>query len=232
MPSTPHFSPEALKFLRSLKRNNNRDWFEARKPTYESELKAPLLSVIAAINDAMQDFAPHHIRPAQKIAMRIYRDIRFSPNKAPYKTQVAGWWAREGLEKTSGGGYYFHVSPSEVTIAAGVYMPEREQLLAIRRYLLDHHQQLRSILKSRQLRAKLDQFDGHRLTRPPKGFDPESPAIDLLLNRQWGVYTSLPADIATTPALVKEIVTRFRLAAPMVDLLNTPLLGKPKKALF
>ena len=98
--SAPHFSPEALKFLRGLKRNNDREWFEARKPTYESELKAPLLGVIAAINDAMHDFAPHHIRPAQKIAMRIYRDIRFSPNKAPYKTQVAGWWAREGLEKT------------------------------------------------------------------------------------------------------------------------------------
>jgi uncharacterized protein (TIGR02453 family) len=232
MAAIPHLSPPALKFLRGLKRNNDREWFEARKHIYETELKAPMLAIIAAINESMLDISPHHVRPAQKIMMRIYRDIRFSPNKAPYKTQVAGWWAREGLEKTSGGGFYFHISPTEVTIAAGVYMPEREQLLAIRRYLLDHHAELRSLLNSKKLKSKLGQFDGLRLTRPPKGFDPVSPAMDLLLSRQWGVYTSLPAEIATTPALVKEIVTRFRLAEPVVTLLNTPLLGKPKQPLF
>jgi uncharacterized protein (TIGR02453 family) len=232
MAATPHLSPAALKFLRSLKRNNDREWFEARKHIYEAELKAPMLAIIAAINESMLEISSHHVRPAQKIIMRIYRDIRFSPNKAPYKTQVAGWWAREGLEKISGGGFYFHISPTELTIAAGVYMPEREQLLAIRRHLLNHHEELRSLLNSRKLRAKLDQFDGLRLTRPPKGFDPASPAMDLLLCRQWGVYTSLPAEVATTPALVKEIVTRFRLAEPVVTLLNTPLLGKPKQPLF
>src|ERR1700721_614550 len=74
-----------------------------------------------------------------RVMMRIYRDIRFAKDKRPYKTHVSAWWAREGLQKTSGGGFYFDVSATEVTVAAGVYMPEREQLLAIRRHLSEHH---------------------------------------------------------------------------------------------
>jgi uncharacterized protein (TIGR02453 family) len=228
----PHFQPEAIKFLRGLKRNNDREWFEPRKAVYESALKAPLLSVIAAINEAMHDFAPDNVRPPQKAMMRIYRDVRFSPNKSPYKTQVAAWWARTGLEKTSGGGFYFHLSSTEVTVAAGVYMPEREQLLAIRTHLLEHHAELRKLLDGKKLKARLREFEGNRLTRPPKGFPADHPGIDLLLCRQWGVAGSLPVEIATTPALVKEIIDRFRLAAPVVALLNTPLIGKPRRPMF
>src|SRR5271154_3906623 len=185
--AAPHFAPAALKFLRGLKRNNDREWFEQRKHIYETELKAPMLAVIAAINEAMLDYSPHHVRPPQKIMMRIYRDIRFSPNKAPYKTQVAAWWSRHGLEKTSGGGFYFHVSATELTIAAGVYMPEREQLLAIRRHLLDHHAERRALPNSRKLKPKSREFEGNRLTRPPKGSPADHPAMDLILCRQWGV---------------------------------------------
>lgn len=230
--AAPHFKPEALKFLRALKRNNDREWFELRKPTYEKELKAPLLAIVTAINEALLDFAPHNVRPPQKAAMRIYRDVRFSPNKSPYKTQVAAWWSRDGLEKTSGGGFYFSVSATELVVAAGVYMPEREQLLAIRRYLLEHHVELRKLLNSKKLKSRLTEFEGHRLTRAPKGFSPEDPAIDLLLCRQWGVSATLSAEIATTPALVKEVADRFRLAAPIVELLNRPLLDKPRKPIF
>jgi uncharacterized protein (TIGR02453 family) len=228
----PHFQPEAIKFLRGLKRNNDREWFEPRKAIYESALKAPMLSVIAAINEALHDFAPDNVRPPQKAMMRIYRDVRFSPNKSPYKTQVAAWWARTGLEKTSGGGFYMHVSTTEVTVAAGVYMPEREQLLAIRTYLLEHHAELRKLLDGKKLKAKFHEFEGNRLTRPPKGFAADHAGIDLLLCRQWGVVASLPVEIATTPSLVKEITDRFRLAAPIVALLNAPLIGKPRKPMF
>ena len=139
-PAQPYFSKEALKFLRGLKRNNDREWFEARRSIYEQELKRPMLAVIERVSDAMAEFAPAHVRPAQKSMMRIYRDTRFSADKTPYKTHVAAWWTRNGLEKTSGGGYYFHLSAKEVVIAAGIYMPEREQLLAIRMQLLQQHE--------------------------------------------------------------------------------------------
>ena len=227
-----YFSPEALKFLRGLKRNNDREWFQARKDVYERELKTPMLALVGEINEEMLRFAPENVRPPQKAMMRISRDIRFSKDKRPYKTNVAAWWARTGLEKTSGGGYYFHLSPDEVVIAAGVYMPEREQLLAIRRHLVEHHAELRQILAGRKLRSLMQEFDGLRLSRPPKGFSADDPAMDLLLCRQWGVAAHLPPETATKPALLKEIVERFKAAAPMVDLLNAPLVPKPKRPLF
>lgn len=227
-----HFSSDALKFLRGLKRNNDREWFQARKDIYERELKAPMLALVGEVNEAMLRFAPENVQPPQKAMMRIYRDIRFSKDKRPYKTNVAAWWARAGLEKTSGGGFYFHVSPDEVVIAAGVYMPEREQLLAIRRYLVDHHVEMRRLLASKKLRALMQEFDGRRLTRPPKGFSADSPALDLIQYQQWGVSAQLPPESALRPTLVKDIVERFKAAAPIVALLNTPLAPKQKRPLF
>jgi uncharacterized protein (TIGR02453 family) len=218
-----HFTPEALTFLRSLTRHNDRDWFEPRKAIYERELKAPMLALIDEVNTAMVGFAPEHVRPAHKCLFRIYRDTRFSSDKRPYKTHVAAWWVRAGMEKTSGAGFYFHVSPTETVIAAGAYMPTPEQLLAIRRYLVDHHAELRALLSNRKLRAAMNEFDGKRLTRPPRGFSADSPALDLLLCRQWGVSATLPAQSATQASLLKEITKRFALAAPIVHLLNAAI---------
>jgi uncharacterized protein (TIGR02453 family) len=227
-----HFSENALKFLRGLKRHNDRVWFDERKAVYEKELKAPMLALIAEINEAMLEFSPEHVRPPQKIMMRIYRDIRFAKDKRPYKTHVSAWWAREGLQKTSGGGFYFHVDSAEVTVAAGVYMPEREQLLAIRRYLSEHHAEFRAVMKGKKLRSLMQESDGARLTRPPKGFSAEDPALDLLMNKQWGVSARLPVERALLPTLGKDIVERFKAASPMIAMLNTPLLGKPKRPMF
>jgi uncharacterized protein (TIGR02453 family) len=225
----PYFREAGLKFLRSLKRNNRREWFEAHKPEFERELKLPMLALIETVNMAMEEFAPAHLRPAQKCMMRIYRDIRFSPDKRPYKSHISAWWSREGLEKTSGGGYYMHISPEEVLVAAGVYMPEREQLLAIRQYMLVHHAEVRQVLNDRKLRREMDSFTGTPLTRPPKGFPKDHPAMDLLLCRQWGVETKLPASTSLQKDFADEVIRRFRLATPLVEALNTPLLQSVRK---
>jgi uncharacterized protein (TIGR02453 family) len=227
-----YFSGDALKFLRGLKKNNDREWFGERKDVYERELKAPMLALIDEVNHAMLEFAPEHVRPAQKIMMRIYRDIRFSKDKRPYKHHVSAWWVRDGLQKTSGGGFYLQVSSTDVLVAAGVYMPEREQLLAIRRYLVDHHAEFRKIMAGKKLRSLMQETETMSLTRPPKGFAADHPAIDLLMCRQWGVSATLPIERATSPALLKDVVERFKVAAPMIALLNTPLLGKPKRPMF
>jgi uncharacterized protein (TIGR02453 family) len=230
---SPHYNAEALKFLRGLKRHNDREWFNARKDVYEREIKDPTMALTLAINEAMLRFAPENVRPPQKAMMRIYRDIRFSSDKRPYKIHQSIWWAREGLEKTSGGGFYFDLGGEQITIAAGVFMPEREQLLAIRRHIELRHEEMRFILASKKLRSLMGETDGHKLTRPPKGFAPDSPALDLLLNRQWGVIARLPADTATKPTLLREILKRFEVAAPLVALLNAPLVAKKQsKPLF
>jgi uncharacterized protein (TIGR02453 family) len=228
-----HFTEAGLKFLRDLTKNNEREWFTPRKELFERELKAPMATLIGEINDAFLKFAPEHIRPPQKAALRIYRDIRFSANKAPYKTHVAAWWSRDGLEKTSGAGYYVSIGPKGVVVAAGSYMPDRLQLLAIRRHLVEHHAELSKLLASKKLRTAFPEFEGARLTRPPKGFHDASPeAMELILNRQWGISSTLPVETALSSGLLKAVVDRFKIAAPMIEILNAPLIAKPRRAMF
>ena len=226
------FRPEALKFLKGLGRNNDRDWFNERKDVYERELKEPLLAVIAAVTAEMEGFAPEFVRPPAKCMMRIYRDIRFSKNKAPYKTNVAAWWAKQGMEKTSGGGFYLQVSATGVLVAAGVYAPEKEQLLQIRRMLVERHAEYAAALAARPLKTLLTPFDGMPMTRVPKGFAADDPAAELIKQRQWGVSAELGVELAMDAKLVPEIVRRFKAANPLVTLLNSALAPRVKKALF
>ena len=163
------------------------------------------------------------MRPAEKSLFRIYRDTRFSSDKKPYKTHVAAWWSHTGLAKTSGAGYYFHVSAKEVVIAAGSYMPEKDQLAAIRRWLLDNHAGFRKLLQSAAVRRTFVEFEGNPLTRPPKGFPAEHPALDLIRCRQWGLSATLAAEAALKPDLAATVIRHFKIAAPVVDALNTPI---------
>jgi len=228
-----HFEEAGLKFLRGLKRNNDREWFNARKAIYEQELKAPMLAVVGEMNEALAKFAPEFVRDPAKSMLRIYRDTRFSKNKLPYKDHVAAWWARHGMEKTSGGGFYLDIGTEEITVAAGVYMPEREQLLAIRRHLLEKHAELRGLLASKKLASLgMEPMEPARMSRPPKGFAADHPGIDLILQRQWGVAARLPVEIACSPQLVPEVVKRFKAAAPLVSLLNEPIAPPAKEPLW
>ena len=227
----PHFTSASFAFLRSLKRNNRRDWFKARKDIYEREIKAPMLELIAAINRDLARFAPEMVMQPNKAMLRIYRDIRFSLNKQPYKTHVAAYFKPQGLVRTSGAGFYMHISPEEVVVAGGAYMPEREQLLAMRMHIATNHERLRMILKNPTLRKLMDGLEGDQLSGTPKGFAKDHPAEDLLRHKQWAVSTVLAPAQAMSPKLVQEIVTRFRAAWPLVSFLNEPLLTLRKREL-
>ncbi|HEX5283038.1 MAG TPA: DUF2461 domain-containing protein [Bryocella sp.] len=234
MPS--HFSPAGMTFLRGLARHNDRNWFNDRKQIYETELKAPMLALVDEITQSMAGYAPEHMRPPHKSMMRIYRDIRFSPDKRPYKAHLSAWWSRRGMEKTSGGGFYIQIGPKICFLAAGVYMPERDQLLALRRWMAENHRdynkQLNKLLKPRASGSSrrpgmtpMEPIDPEALSRMPKGFPACHPADELLRARNWGVRCSLPPSLALQPALAREIIARFRLMAPLVHTLNEAILS-------
>ncbi len=222
-PAPSHFSPEGLRFLRQLARNNQREWFQARRAVFEGEVRQPMLAIIAAVTDAMTEFAPAHVRPPEKSLMRIYRDIRFSTDKRPYKSHIAAWWTRDGLPKTSGAGYYLHISGKDVHIAAGIYMPPREQLRRVREFLLEHHGEVRRALRRPALQRLFQVEAGAPLSRVPKGFPKDHAADDLLRQQQWGVYTVLPHDAAIATDFAQNVIRHFRAASPLIELLNTPL---------
>jgi uncharacterized protein (TIGR02453 family) len=230
-----YLKSEAFTFLRALAKHNDREWFTPRKATFEAELKEPMLAIVRKVTAAMEEFAPSFVRPAEKCLFRIYRDTRFSNNKLPYKTHVAAWWSHQGMEKTSGAGYYFHVSAKEVVIAAGAYMPEKDQLAAIRHWLLDNHAAFRKLLQKPAVRKTFTEFEGNSLARSPKGFPCEHPALDLIQCRQWGLSTTLPAAEALKPGFAAVLIKHFKLAAPVVDALNTPIaaaIAPKKRVLF
>lgn len=234
-PAAPHFRPEALKFMRGLEKNNDRVWFNERKAVYEAELKEPMLAVIRKVTDAMTEFAPDHVRPAEKCLFRIYRDTRFSNDKRPYKTHIGAWWSRGGLEKTSGAGYYFHVSAKEVVIAGGAYMPEKDQLAAIRHWMMENHEAFRKLLRTPAFRKAFTGYAGESLTRAPKGFPVEHAALDLIKQKQWAVHANLPPEVALKPDFAQTVIKHFRLLTPMINALNEPIAASlvlKKKVLF
>lgn len=217
----PGFPPEALTFLRGLKRNNRREWFQPRKEVFETTLKTPMIQLVEAINAELLDFAPDHISDPKKAVYRIYRDTRFSADKTPYKTHLAAVFPHRGLEKHSSAGFYFHVTEKSVGIAAGAYQPGPDELRAIRSWFAANHAAFRKA--SRQPQKLLGKLTGSSVTRMPKGFDAGHPAQDLIQMKQWLYWVELEGKLATSPKLLPELVKRFRAAAPVIAMLNAPL---------
>ena len=217
------FPPEAIAFFRGLERNNRREWFQPRKAVFEQSVKEPMHELVAALSRTLGDFAPEYATDPAKAIFRIYRDVRFSKNKKPYKEHIAASFPLRGGADHGRGGYYCAVSHKEVAVGGGVYMPDPAVLLAIRNHIALHHEELRRILAAPKLRRLLGELQGERLARVPKGFCAEHPAADLLRFKQLYLYAELPPDIATSPTLYREIVDRFRAMVPFMRFLNAPL---------
>lgn len=185
MKGRAHFSPELFRFLQELRENNNRQWFQANKARYESAVRQPVLRFIA-------DFAPHLHRislyfvadpsPTGGSLFRIYRDVRFSKDKSPYKTHVGvSFWHIEGGKMVHVPGFYLHLEPDGCFAAAGVWHPDATTLKAIRTAIVERPQAWRAI------RRQGLQIEGERLTRPPKDYDPQHPLIEDL---KWKDYVT------------------------------------------
>lgn len=217
------FPEEGLRFLKSLKRNNRREWFQPRKEIYEASLKAPMLELVNAINGDLVKIAPDYVTDPKKAAFRIYRDTRFSHDKTPYKTHIAAVFGKRGMAGHSGGMLYFHLSPEGVEIAGGVYHPEPEAMRRVRLHVAENHEELKRILAARKLRAAMGGLKGDELSRAPKGFPCDHPAADLIRKKDWILDVSLEPDVAKTAALVKELTSRFRLMLPFVEYFNRAL---------
>lgn len=224
----PGFPAEALAFYRGLARNNTREWFQPRKAVYDEKVKAPMIELVTALNQAMMSFAPDYVTDAGKAIYRIYRDTRFSPDKTPYKTQIAASFARRGAEKHGAAGYYFALSHKGVDVGGGIYMPPPETLLAVRMYLAENHGDYRRLTAAAAIKRLFGAVQGEQLSRVPKGFSADHPAADLLRFKQFLLFATLGPEIITTPKLFAELEKRFRAMSPFLDFLNAPLVSKRK----
>lgn len=224
------FPREGMAFLRALKKHNDREWFTPRKSTFEGTVRQPMIELVGAIHREMLRFAPEYVGEPAKCVYRIYRDTRFSKDKTPYKTYASALFLRNGFDKYAGcAAYYFAVSPENVEVAGGLYMPDRDALLAVRQHIADNHKQFRATFGRPGVKKLLGELQGDSLSRVPKGFDPDHPAADLIRRKQYILDTRIDPKLATTPQLLGELVKRIEAMTPFVEFLNRPLVGRQSK---
>jgi uncharacterized protein (TIGR02453 family) len=220
------FTPQTLSFLRALKRNNDREWFKARKDDYEQHVRGPMVRLLDRLANDFRGFAPELISDPKVSMYRIYRDTRFSADKTPLKTHVAAHFPHRDLRKT-GAGLYLHVAPTEVWVGGGLYMPETAELHAIREHIATTHPRLHRLVTSPAFKRTIGTLEGERLTRVPRGFLKDHPAAHYLRFRQFLAGREYPVQFACDPRFYGEVLKVFRQVAPMVRFLNEPLLARP-----
>ena len=219
------FTSKTLSFLRSLKRNNNREWFSARRDDYDRHVRQPMIAVIERLAVDFGRFAPELDASPKRCLFRIHRDTRFSGDKSPYKTQVAAAFRWRGLPRGEGAGLYVEVAPGWVWMGGGFYAPDTSHLVRIRQYISDTYPELHDLARRRPFRAAVGELDGERLTRVPRGFGKDDPAAEYLKYRNFLAGREFPADFATSPKFYPTLVSTFKAVMPLVRFLNEPLDG-------
>jgi uncharacterized protein (TIGR02453 family) len=218
------FPPEGLRFLKSLKRNNNRDWFAAHKTEYESFVRTPMIELVESLATEFARFAPDILSTPKASLYRIHRDTRFSQDKRPYKTHVAAVFSSKSLSKHEGAGFYFHIAPDELLLGGGLYMPEPEDLRVIRMTVAGEYAAFRKIVEARSFKRLFGDVRGERLVRVPRGFNPEHPAANYLRLKQFLASRTLPPASASTSRFFSILVETFEALGPLIRFLNEPVI--------
>jgi uncharacterized protein (TIGR02453 family) len=217
--STPILNPEILEFLSSLEKNNNREWFEKNKKLYLSaknsfdELVVLLIQTAKSIDPGIGYLEP------KDCTFRIYRDIRFSKEKTPFKTNFGAYISRGG-KNSEWAGYYFHLDPSESFIAGGKYQPQGPAIKSIREAIMYEPSVFRAILEKPSFKKHFAGIMGETLKTAPQGFPKDHPDIDLLKYKGYAVYQPLSPKLLKSPDLLNEIVTAWKELKTLNDFLN------------
>ncbi len=218
------FSKEGIQFFRRLKRNNKRDWFEKHKGEFEEKVKIPMQSFITALQPAFAHFAPEFDLNPRRSIFRIYRDIRFSQDKTPYKTHIAAHFVLRGKAKGFvGSGYYLQIGHGEVYVGGGIYIPEGEQLKRIRKDIAAHGNEFLSIVENRRFKRLFEPFEWSKLQHIPKGYDETHPMAKWLKCKQFFVGVSWPESKCYHTKFVEETAAICEALTPLVHFLNRSL---------
>ena len=221
MSKAPYFTPASFKFLRGLARHNDRTWFLAHKPEFESHIREPMLRLIADLAGPLHDISPHFVADprAQGGSMfRIYRDTRFAKDKRPYKEWVSARFFHERTRELQGDApfFYLHLQPGHCFIGGGVWHSQPAALKRIRAYLVNNPASWKVATRSPSFQRMFNQ-GGERLKRPPAGYDPDHELIDDLKRKDFIADTPLQDEQMLRPDLAKLIIGRFKKLAPMND---------------
>ncbi len=206
-----------LQYLKNLKQNNNREWFNAYKDDF---LQAQ--NNAKDVYHAIQENLIKHDAIEKFKLFRIYRDVRFSKDKTPYKPHFAGSFSRTGKELR--GGYYLRIRPGESFLGGGFWDPEKQDLLRIRKEFEATDSEIRDILANKNFKQVFGgKLEGDELKTAPKGFDKEHPAIDLIRKKGFIAVRNFTDEEVLAPNFIQKVDFSFKTLRPFFDYMSSVL---------
>lgn len=194
-------------FLKALKKNNNRDWFQENKKVYDNSHKE-VVAFAESLIERMNEFDSIETPSGKKSLFRIYRDVRFSKNKDPYKTNRTGSLARAGADRR--GGYYFCIEPGNSMIGGGFYQPNTDDLNLIRKQIELDASPLRTVIESKKFKTYFGELLGEQLKTVPRGFEKDDPNIDLLRYKSFYVMHRFTDKEVMSADFVEKVIEGYK----------------------
>lgn len=216
--STSHFTPALFKFMRDLAANNDRDWFAANKDRYVNDLKDPAQRFIVDFGAPLVKISPHFLadpRPNGGSLFRIYRDIRFSKDKRPYKDHTGLHFRHTAGKSAHTPGFYLHLQSGNSFVGVGLWRPDTPTLKLIRNALVEDPNRWKKAVGGKKFQADF-KVSGESLKRPPKGYDPDHPLIDVLKMKDFTAFAPLTQKQVTSPGFLDEFAGLCRSGGSLV----------------
>jgi len=237
MPNAPTFRSAALDFLRGLAAHNAKPWFEAHRDDYDRELRAPMLDLVEELDARLGTIAPELVGDRKRSVFRIHRDVRFSNDKRPYKTNAACWFFHRDAQRArgdragetttavhGGAGLYFQLAPGDCWAGGGLWMPPRPALRKVREALVDDLDGFRAIVEAPAFRKRFGALDDEgMLKRLPRGYAAEEPLASWLRRQSFTAGRKLEDAETLGAGLADRLAADYRALVPMMRWLNGAL---------
>lgn len=221
MSSDRYFSRKTLEFLRELKENNEKHWFEANRERYIEEVRNPALRFIEDFRPHLKKISPHFkadARPSGGSLFRIYRDTRFSKDKSPYKTHIGIQFRHLQGRDVHAPGFYLHIEPDSVYAGLGIWHPESETLRKIREAIVEDPAAWKRSAHGKRFLERFE-LSGESLKRPPRDFDPDHPLVEDLKRKDFVGSATMSSSVVLDSAFLEEFADICRAGAPLVKYL-------------
>jgi uncharacterized protein (TIGR02453 family) len=217
--------PATLDFLRDLATNNTKDWFDNHRADYDAARK-DFESFVDQLRVALLPVVPQlEGQRAKDLTFRLFRDVRFSRDKRPYKENFGAYYTRAG-KKAPDAGYYLHLEPGKSFLAAGLWMPEGPVLKAVRQEIDYNLEEFRGIVEDRAHKKIFQKLEGESLKTPPQGYAADHPGIDYLKRKSFMATNYVSDELFSSKDAVKKCAAIFEKGRPLVDFLNRAVDGQ------
>ncbi|HSO86040.1 MAG TPA: DUF2461 domain-containing protein [Draconibacterium sp.] len=213
---------QVIQFLQDLTENNNREWFQNNKKRYDESREKVLFITEVVINEIRKFDSEIPLLEPKDCLFRIFRDVRFSNDKRPYKTNFGSFIAKGG-RKSMHAGYYFHIEPEGSFVGGGIYMPAAEPLKAIREYIAENGEEFLSIIGNKEFKKVYPEMMDDKLKTAPKGYSPDHEFIDLLRYKSFAFSSRFEKSDILADNYIEKLVQSFKTLHPVNRFLNEAL---------